>query len=46
MNEVDLNALVTELQRATALGRLSHAEAVAVFERLMVLGYDVTRAKG
>jgi hypothetical protein len=38
MTERELNLLVVELQRTTRLGTLNHAEAHAVFERIVELG--------
>jgi hypothetical protein len=42
MTDADLNTLILELQRTTALGRINHSEAHTVFARLTELGYGMT----
>jgi hypothetical protein len=38
----DINTLISELQRSTALGRIGHGELKAAFERVAELGYIIT----
>jgi hypothetical protein len=44
MNPIELPALIMTLAGSTALGRLSHSEQHAVFDKLADLGYVVAKA--
>jgi hypothetical protein len=41
----DLEALVLQLQSGSALGRLSHLEAIGVFQLLLQRGYQIVAPK-
>ena len=45
LNDTELSDLITALQSSTPLSRVGHDEARAIFARIALLGYVISKTK-